>query len=179
MLGWANSKSWIWAWEVSELVSCWLFYFHGLRAGSPATSCNWGHLYSSLMPRQGTRPALPRVAASAGQSQISHSHDPRARSSTCHRWQGTREEKRVSLSHLCHHITHRGRVSAPPFMPFGVAYLQPPYPGPAPLCCPVKVCCVGSALLIAAAVRGRASPCNGKGWEWGMAYLSLAHAATW
>jgi hypothetical protein len=76
MLGWTNSKPWIWAWEVAELALHflhWLSHFHARRTSSPATLVT--RASSSLLPRQGTRPTLS-VAVSERQSQFSHSHDP-------------------------------------------------------------------------------------------------------
>jgi hypothetical protein len=79
----ANSKPQFWAWDVSVLFS------------SPAflLSCLQGQLTSSP-----TEPALPSVAASEEHDQFSHSHDPRVNIPSCHRWQGKREERKVSLS---------------------------------------------------------------------------------
>jgi hypothetical protein len=39
-----------------------------------------------VLPREGTGPAFLSATAGEGQSQLSCSHDPRARGSSCHRW---------------------------------------------------------------------------------------------
>jgi hypothetical protein len=96
ILGWPNSKPWIWAWEVSDLVT------------SPALPLLFTRNFSSqgllyLLTKKGAGPALPSVAAGEGYGQFSHSCDPRGSSPICHRWWGMTEGRRASFSHQ-HHL---------------------------------------------------------------------------
>jgi len=94
--GWANSKPWIWTWEVFGLA-----ILPALEACSIATAARPS---STLLPRWGAGPDLLSATADKGHGQFSHSHDTGASFPAWHRWWGIREGKRTSLPHPCHHI---------------------------------------------------------------------------
>lgn len=84
--------------------------------------CNWlacvptFRANYTVLPRQSAEPGLVSAAVGEGQGQFSSSHDPRARSSTCHMGQG-------GGGHLLfvHATTQEknGRVSSPTFIHSG------------------------------------------------------------
>lgn len=78
-----------------SLSAHWLSCHYALRSSSQKTPDSKGT--STLLLRWGTRTVLLSVAAGEGHVQSSYSHNFRASSSVCHRWQGTREGRRQSL----------------------------------------------------------------------------------
>lgn len=110
MLVWVNSKSWVSAWEVTELVSLITFPHQAFRAGSWATPTT--RASSFLLLRWCAGSPLPSVQASEGQGLSSHSHDLGVNSPTANGCESQqRGGEHFSLIHSCSPLNLQGKLS--------------------------------------------------------------------
>jgi hypothetical protein len=124
MLGCANLKSWMWAWGVSKLVgplALLLSYPKGatsLTNPDIAAQAKYRMFFPKCCSQWGTWAVLP----------LSWPQDPAFPPAI--NGEGWGGEDDVSLVHTSTQQT-KGRASSPTLTPSGLAYLQPPHPGPA------------------------------------------------